>query len=141
MSHGGNPEAGTNPWIGTDGTGLVIASPSGPDTWVVPVNDNFTVAMTWELTGNLAIWLSKFKFDYTVTYTFAGLGNADGPQLTVTDKTVPGQTVYGPPVTAVTVPAHSLPVGKYEVLATVTFENNPPISAYIEIPVLDVYQD
>jgi hypothetical protein len=39
------------------------------------------------------------------------------------------------------VPAHSLPVGKYEVLATVTFENNPPISAYIEIPVLDVYQD
>ena len=76
MSHGGNPEAGTNPWIGTDGTGLAIASPSGPDTWVVPVNDNFTVAMTWELTGNLAIWLSKFKFDYTVTYTFAGLGNA-----------------------------------------------------------------
>jgi len=141
MSHGGNPEAGTNPWIGTDGTGLAIASPSGPDSWVVPVNDNFTVAMTWELTGNLAIWLSKFKFDYTVTYTFAGLGNADGPQLTVTHKTVPGQTVYGPPLTAVPVPAHSLPVGKYEVLATVTFENNPPISAYIEIPVLDVYQD
>ena len=141
MSHGGNPEAGTNPWIGTDGTGLAITSPSGPDSWVVPVTDNFTVAMTWELTGNLAIWLSKFKFDYTVTYTFAGLGNADGPQLAVTHKTVPAQTVYGPPVTTVTVPAHSLPVGKYEVLATVTFENNPPISAYIEIPVLDVYQD
>jgi hypothetical protein len=47
----------------------------------------------------LAIWLSRSKFDYTVTYTFAGLGNADGPQLTVTHKTVPGQTIYGPPVT------------------------------------------
>ena len=39
-----------------------------------------------------------------------------------------------------TVPAHSLPVGRYEVLATVTFGGNPPMSAYIEIPVLDIYQ-
>ena len=32
MSHGGNPEARTNPWIGTDGTGLAITSPNGPDS-------------------------------------------------------------------------------------------------------------
>jgi hypothetical protein len=39
----------------------------------------------------------------------------------------------------VTVPAYSLPVGQYEVLAAVTFGGNPPMSAFIEIPVLDVY--
>ena len=61
MSHGGNPEAGTNPLIGIDGTDLAIASPSGPDSWVIPVTDDFTVSMTWELTGNFASWLSKLS--------------------------------------------------------------------------------
>ena len=39
MSHGGNPEAGTNPFVGIDGTGLTITSPNGPDSWVIPVSD------------------------------------------------------------------------------------------------------
>ena len=58
MSHGGNPEAGTNPFIGNDGTGLTISSPNGPDSWVIPVSDTFTVSMTWELTGVFALWLA-----------------------------------------------------------------------------------
>ena len=140
MSHGGNPEAGTNSFVGIDGTGLKITSPNGPDAWVIPVSDAFTVAMTWELTGIFAHWLASLGLTYTVTYTFAGLGNADGAPLSVTKTTVAGQTTYGPPQTTVTVPANSLAVGKYEVLATVTFGGNPPMSAYIEIPVLDVYQ-
>ena len=140
MSHGGNPEAGTNPYIGIDGTGLTISSPNGPDNWVVPVSDAFTVAMTWELTGNYALWLAGLGLTYTVTYTFAGLGNANGTTQSVTQTTVAAQTTYGDPETTVTVPANSLPVGLYELLATVTFGGNPPMSAYIEIPVLDVYQ-
>jgi hypothetical protein len=140
MSHGGNPEAGTNPFIGIDGTGLTITSPNGPDSWVIPVSDSFTVAMTWELTGIFALWLAGLGLTYTVTYTFAGLGNPDGAPLSVTKTTVAGQTTYGPADTTVTVPAHSLAVGKYEVLALVTFGGSPPMSAYIEIPVLDVYQ-
>ena len=76
MSHGGNPEAGTNPFVGIDGTGLTITSPNGPDTWVIPVSDSFTVAMTWDLTGIFANWLASLGLAYTVTYTFAGLGNA-----------------------------------------------------------------
>jgi hypothetical protein len=140
MSHGGNPEAGTNSFVGIDGTGLTITSPNGPDTWVIPVSDTFTVAMTWDLTGIFALWLASLGLIYTVTYTFAGLGNANGTALSVTKTTVAGQTTYGPAETTVAVPANSLPVGKYEVLATVTFGGNPPMSAYIEIPVLDVYQ-
>jgi hypothetical protein len=140
MSHGGNPEAGTNPFVGIDGTGLTITSPNGPDTWVIPVSDTFTVAMTWDLTGIFANWLASLGLTYTVTYTFAGLGNANGTELSVTKTTVAGQTTYGPPDTTVAVPANSLPVGKYELLAAVTFGGNPPMSAYIEIPVLDVYQ-
>jgi hypothetical protein len=141
MSHGGNPEAYTNPYIGIDGTGLTITSPNGPDNWVVPVSDAFTVAMTWELTGNYALWLAGLGLTYTVTYTFAGLGNANGATQSVTSTTVAGQTTYGPAETTVTVPANSLSVGMYELLATVTFGGNPPMSAYIEIPVLDIYQD
>jgi hypothetical protein len=137
MSHGGNPEAGTNPFVGIDGTGLTITSPNGPD---IPVSDSFEVAMTWELTGIFASWLAGLGLTYTVTYTFAGLGNSDGAPHSVTKNTVPAQTVYGGPATTVTVPAGSLPTGKYEVLATVTFGGHPPMSAYIEIPVLDVYQ-
>jgi hypothetical protein len=140
MSHGGNPEAGTNPFVGIDGTGLTITSPNGPDTWVIPVSDAFTVAMTWDLTGIFANWLASLGLTYTVTYTFAGLGNANGAQKSVTKTTVASQTTYGPPETTVTVPAGSLPVGKYELLATVTFGGNPPMSAFIEIPVLDIYQ-
>lgn len=140
MSHGGNPEAGTNPYVGIDGTSLTITSPNGPDTWVIPVSDAFTVSMTWELTGIFALWLASLGLTYTVTYTFAGLGNANGATQYVTQTTVAGQTTYGPPATTVTVPANSLPVGTYELLATVTFGGNPPMSAYIEIPVLDVYQ-
>jgi hypothetical protein len=140
MSHGGNPEAGTNSFIGIDGTALAITSPAGPDTWVIPVSDAFTVSMTWELTGNFAAWLASLGLAYTVTYTFAGLGNANGTTQSVASTTIAGQTTYGPPVTTVTVPAGSLPVGTYEVLAMVTFGGNPPMSAYIEIPVLDIYQ-
>jgi hypothetical protein len=140
MSHGGNPEAGTNPFVGIDGTGLTITSPNGPDTWVIPVSDAFTVAMTWDLTGIFAHWLASLGLTYTVTYTFAGLGNANGAQKSVTKTTVASQTTYGALDTTVTVPAGSLPVGKYELLATVTFGGNPPMSAFIEIPVLDIYQ-
>jgi hypothetical protein len=140
MSHGGNPEAGTNPFVGIDGTGLTLTSPNGPDTWVIPVSDAFTVSMKWELTGIFAHWLAGLHLAYTVTYTFAGLGNANGPQKSVTKHTVTGQTSYEAPETTVTMPAGSLPVGKYEVLATVTFGGHPPMSAFVEIPVLDIYQ-
>ena len=140
MSHGGNPEAGTNSFIGIDGTALAISSPNGPDSWVIPVSDAFTVSMTWELTGFFANWLASLGLAYTVTYTFSGLGNNNGTSLPVSGTTT-GPTTYGPPDTTLTVPAGTLPVGTYELLATVTFGGNPPMSAYIEIPVLDIYQD
>jgi hypothetical protein len=139
LNHGGNPEAGTNFWIGIDATGLHVDSPNGPDSWVIPVTDAFTVAMDWELTGILANWLVGLGLNYTVTYTFAGLGNLDGPTLNVATTTTAAQTTYGAPDTTATVSAGSLPVGKYELLATVEFGGAPPISAYIELPVLDIY--
>jgi hypothetical protein len=140
MSHGGNPEALTNPYIGIDGTGLTITSQNGPDNWVIPVSDEFTVAMTWELTGGFALWLASLGLTYTITYTFAGLGSGNVVTESLTATTVAGQTTYGPADTTVTVAANSLPVGMYELLATVTFGGFPPMSAYIEIPVVDVYQ-
>jgi len=54
--------------------------------------------------------------------------------------TTAGVLSYGAPDTTVTIAAGSLPVGKYEILATVTFAGNPPMSAYVEMPVLDIYQ-
>ena len=139
MSHGGNPEAGTNPFIGIDGTDLKIQSPNGPDSWVIPVTDTFTVSMRWGLSGGFASWLVGLPLTYTVTYTFAGLGNPNGLQHNVTKTTTAGVLSYGAPDTTVTIAAGSLPVGKYEILATVTFAGNPPMSAYVEMPVLDIY--
>jgi hypothetical protein len=139
MNHGGNPEAGTNPFIGIDGMDLKVQSPNGPDSWVIPVTDTFTVSMRWGLTGWFASWLAGLKIAYTVTYTFAGLGNANGTAIPVTKNTVPGQISYGAPDTTATVTAGTLAVGKYEILATVTFAGNPPLSAYVEMPVLDIY--
>jgi len=121
MSHGGNPEAGTNPFIGIDGTDLKIQSPNGPDSWVIPVTDTFTVSMRWGLSGGFASWLVGLPLTYTVTYTFAGLGNPNGLQHNVTKTTTAGVLSYGAPDTTVTIAAGSLPVGKYEILATVTF--------------------
>lgn len=138
LNHGGNPDP-TNVSIGIDSTDLKIVSPAGADTWVIPASDTFTLAMVFTLSGSFASFIANLGVSYTVTYTFSGLGNPDGTPLSVTKTTSPGQLTYQDPDTTVSVTAGSLPAGKYNVVAAVTFGGAPPMSAYIELPVLDIY--
>jgi hypothetical protein len=145
LNHGGNPAPPNNP--GIDGTGLTITPipiptpPTGADTWVVPVTSDFEVAMEFTLSGFLAPGLTSLLLPYKVTYTFAGLGVANGPPLVVAGALVAGELVYGAPSTTAVVsqtPTVTLPVGNYEVVATVSFAPFPMV-AFIELPVLEIF--
>jgi hypothetical protein len=145
MAHGGNPAPPNDP--GIDGTGLtftpipVLAPPTGLDTWVIPVTNDFQVSMEFTLTGFMAPGLTGLLLPYKITYIFAGLDVANGPPLVVTGALLAGELVYGAPTTTALVaqnPAVTLPVGNYEVLATVSFA---PFSmvAFFERPVLEIF--
>jgi hypothetical protein len=139
MSHGGQPGPGSNPFITIDGTNLTLLDPSGADVTVIPGATTFQVAMEFTLAGSFASFFVGLPIQYTVTYTFDGRAVPDGPTLTVGPKpTVAGQLVYGDPDTTVAVPGGSLVPGLYELSAFVTFGGSPPMSAFIDVPVIEI---
>jgi hypothetical protein len=140
MAHGGQPGPGSNPFITIDGTGLKVIDPSGADTNVIPKGTAFDVAMEFTLGGIFAPPLVNIPLTYTVTYTFDGRGVPDGPAQTTGPKTTtPPQLVYGDPDTKVTVPAAALAAGIYELTAVVTFGGGFPLSAFIDLAVLEIF--
>jgi hypothetical protein len=141
MDHGGQPGPGSNPFITIDGTNMTLTDPAiGADLTVIPVGTTFQVAMEFTLAGTFAAFLVGLPINYTIHYTFDGRGVPDGPPLTVGPKpTTAGQLVYKDPDTTATVPANTLPPGVYEVTASVTFGGAPPMSAFIDIPVIEVF--
>ncbi len=140
MDHGGQPGAGSNPFITIDGTNMTLTDPSGADLTVIPASTTFQVAMEFTLGGTFAPFFVGLPINYTVTYTFDGRGVPDGPPLTVGPKpTVAGKLVYGGPDTTATVAAGTLAAGVYEVTAIVTFGGAPPMSAFADIPVIEVF--
>ena len=139
--HGGQPAPGSNPFITIDGTNMSLIDPAiGADLTVIPASSTFQVAMEFTLGGSFAAFLVGLPINYSVIYTFAGRGVPDGPALTVGPKpTTAGQFVYGNPDTAATVPANTLTPGLYDVSAAVTFGGAPPMSAFIDVPVIEVF--
>jgi hypothetical protein len=103
------------------------------------VTDNFNVSLEFTLSGTIASGLVGFGLAYYVQYAFSGLGGAPDTVLNVPNATVPNQLVYGDPGTTATVSAGTLPVGTYELVATVTI----PIiqaAAFVELPVVEIFQ-
>jgi hypothetical protein len=139
MAHGGQPGPG-NPLVTIDGTALTVTDPSGADTNVIPAATAFDVAMEFTIGGSFKSFLVAIPLTYTVTYTFDGRGIADGPTQTTGPKTTTvGQFVYGDPDTKVTVPAAALPTGIYELTGVVTFAGGIPMSAFIDLEVLEIF--
>lgn len=138
-NHDGDPAPGSNPYIGFDATDLVITDPSGPASSVIPVTTPFTVAAVFELSGTLADWLVSLELDYTVAYTFVGRGVPQEETVPVTGKTRTGQKTYGRGDTDCPMAAGSLQKGLYELSAVVTFGGYPPISAFINYPVIEIF--
>jgi hypothetical protein len=140
MDHGGQPGAGSNPFITIDGTNMTLLDPSGADVTVIPATTTFQIAMEFTLGGIFAPFLVQIPINYTVTYTFDGRAVPDGPALTVgPTATTAGQLVYGDPDTTATVAAGTLAPGVYEVTAVVTFGGSPPMSAFIDAPVIEIF--
>jgi hypothetical protein len=137
LNHGGNPAPPNNP--GIDGTSLTLGGPGGADSWVIPVTDNFNVSLEFTLSGTIASGLVGYGLAYYVQYAFSGLGGGPNTVLNVPNATVANQLIYGDPDTTATVTAGTLPVGTYELVATVTI----PIiqaAAFVELPVVDIFQ-
>jgi hypothetical protein len=140
MSHGGQPGPGSNPFITIDGTALKVIDPSGEDTNVIPAGTAFDIAMEFTIGGTFKSFLVALPLTYTVLYTFDGRGVPDGPaQSTGAKTTTAGQFTYGDPDTKVTVPATALPAGVYELTAVVTFAGGLPMSAFIDLEVLEIF--
>jgi hypothetical protein len=140
----GQPELNaTNTYLGIDATALDTFDPGGASTQVVERALGFDVAMRFALAGSFANWLVGLSVPsnpiaFTVTYTFTGRGVPDGPNLTCSGNLQPGKLVYEQPDTRVNVPPNTLAPGLYELGAYVTFGGNPPMAAFIEVPLIEV---
>jgi hypothetical protein len=143
MAHGGQPAPpppGTTTSVSIDGTALKVIDPSGADTSVIPVGTAFDVAMEFTIDGSFKSFLVALPLTYTVTYTFDGRAVPDGPTQTTGPKTTTaGKFIYGDPDTKVTVPATALAKGVYELTAVVTFAGGLPMSAFIDLAVLEIF--
>jgi hypothetical protein len=138
LNHGGQPAPPNNP--GIDGTNLALKpTPSSADTWVIPVTDNFNVSLEFTLSGSVATGIVNGANTYKVQYIFSGLGGIPGLTLpAITKTTNSGQFVYGDPDTTAHVTAGSLPVGTYEVVASVTIPAYQ-MAAFVELPILEIF--
>ena len=135
----GQPQLGTNPFIGIDATAIDITDPSGESKFVIPLGTSFQIAVTWTLGGAIAAFLVGLPISYTVSYSFGGIGVPDGPaQSKGPQSTVAGQLTYAAPDTEITVPG-TLPKGLYQTTAVVSFGGAPPISAFVTGPVIEIF--
>jgi hypothetical protein len=138
MAHGGQPELGSNPFVGIDATGLQVIDAEGADNFVLPAGTPFKVAMQFTLGGSFAPFLVGLPINYTVSYSFSGRGVPDGPTVTTGPvPTIAGQLAYADPNTTANV--LGLPAGLYELSAAVTFGGSPPMAAFIDFPVIEVF--
>jgi hypothetical protein len=142
----GQPQSGTNGFIGIDATAVDITDPSGESKFVIPAGTAFQIAATWALDGSFAPFLVALPINYTVSYAFSGIGVPDGPaQSKGPQPTVAGQLTYdakdaaGNPETEVTVPGTALSPGLYQTTAVVSFGGAPPMSAFVTGPVLEIF--
>jgi hypothetical protein len=97
----------------------------------------------FELGGTFARWIVGQLVEYKVHYYFEGMGQATEGELPPVPappkKTVAGKLIYGPPETSLLVPANTLKPGLYKLTAVVTFEGNPPMTAFTEGPIIEIF--
>jgi hypothetical protein len=137
----GNPGPGSNPVLTIDCTALNVADPAGiAANNIVMATDPFQVSADWTFAGFLASWLVALNIPYTVIYYYEGIGGGpEGTLGSVANNTVAGQTAYGAADTTLNVAPNTLASGTYIVTAVVSFNGNPPVTAFTEGPMLQVF--
>jgi hypothetical protein len=138
----GQPGPGSNPVITIDCTSVQVADPMGsPSNLIIQSTDAFQVTANWHLAGWLANWLVGLGVQYSVRYNYESMG--PGPEGTLgvvgPKPTIAAQLNYGAPDTTLTVPAGTLPAGVYRLTAVVSFGGSPPITAFNEGPMIEIF--
>lgn len=138
----GQPELNSNPFISVGCNVLNIEDPAGtPSDLIIQANQPFDVWTKFELAGTFANWFTSLPISYSVEYFFEQKGgNNDGSLASVGPKnTIGGQLVYGKAETQATVPANKLTPGLYEISVVVNFNGTPPMTAFADGPVIQVF--
>lgn len=138
----GNPQLGTlTNAIGIDCNQFNVTDLGGvASDLIIQATDSFRVSTQFELGGMFANWIVSLNVPYTVVYFYEGMGGAaDGTLGTVASNTIAGQLVYGPANTQYTVPANTLAPGLYKLTVVVNFGGAPPMTAFFEGPLVQVF--
>ncbi|MFN0087700.1 MAG: hypothetical protein ACKVX9_20080 [Blastocatellia bacterium] len=137
----GNPQLGTSIAIGIDCTQFNVVDPAGvASNLIIQTTDSFKVSTQFELGGMFASWIVGMNVPYTITYFYEGMGGAaDGTLGTVPRTTNAGQLIYGTADTEYTVPPSTLLAGLYKLTVVVSFGGAPPMTAFYEGPMIQVF--
>jgi hypothetical protein len=138
----GQPEKLSNPFIWFDCPELIVEDPKGqPSNLVIKETDPFKVATKFELGGTFAPWIASLPVEYKIRYFYEGMGLAAEGELLpeVKGTTVPGKLLYGAPETTKEVKAGFLKPGLYKLTVVVSFEGNPPMTAFAEGPIIEIF--
>ena len=137
----GEPECGSNLFIGIDCTGLTVtdldAVPSG---LILNSASPFQLNADFKLCGTFAPFFAGLLLPYSVTYYADQIGGPIDIVLGVKpNNLVANQLVYGLPDTTLTVPAGGLAAGIYRLAVSISFGGAPPMVAFFEGPTVEVF--
>ena len=140
----GQPGPGSNPILTIDCTALNLvdlAAPDLPSPLIHQQSQPFGVSANFALAGLFAQWIANNpSVQYTVRYFYESIGpGPDGTLATVGPKPLGGSTAQGSAQTSATVPAFTLPPGTYQLTTVVTFGGSPPMTAFAQGPMIEIF--
>lgn len=119
----GEPQCGSNPWIGMDVTKLQIVDEDGvPSDLIMNRDHTFDLYVEFKLCGHIWPFLASLRVPFEVIY-YADQhgGKFDQPIATRRGNLIPGQNFYGQQETFYHFPKNTLPEGTFELTAVVKF--------------------
>ena len=119
----GEPQCGTNDWIGMDVTKLQIVDEDGvPSQVIMNRNSSFDLYVEFKICGHLWPFLACLRIPYQVIYYADQHGGPFDQQIGVRNgNLIPGQDKYGQTETFYHFDKNTLPEGTYELTAVVKF--------------------
>ena len=134
----GQPEIGVpTVAIGIDCTKLDVIDSGIPSNLIVEAGKKFELRTRFELAGLFAPWIVSLHVPYTVSYYMGSFGaGPEGLLASRANNTVAGHLVYEAETTA---SASIATAGTYKLTVVVSFGGAPPMTAFYEGPVIEVF--
>lgn len=135
----GQPQLGTmTNAIGIDCTKLDVLDTGGiQSNLIVERGKDFQVRTQFRMDGLFADWIVSLRVPFTVTYYYESIGGGpEGTLATKSGNTVAGQLRYEAETVAT---ANLATVGTYKLTVVITFGGGPPMTAFMEGPMIQVF--